>query len=538
MGAGLRLFKLGSNPPGLTWDEAALGYNAYSLWQTGKDEYGFQNRLTLQSIGDFKPSMYTYFTIPSVAVFGLTEFAVRLPGALFGILAIPLVFLITRKLFASNGIGLLTALVLALSPWHIHFSRGAWEANTAFTITLIGLYFFLKSLKKSWWLLGSAIAFPLALYTYQSSRLFVPILGVSLLIIYRKHLYPLKLGYMVASIIGLILLIPLIVTMIQSENRSSLTVQSMFSYTRPSEEIQKTTEELRQSSNSATMRVFHSQQGLWARVIIERTLQYMSPSYLFVTGDPVPRYRAPGVAQGYFVDIIFYLLGIFALVVIPFDKRAKSLLAVWMVLAPLPAVLSQDPTQALQSLQMVFAVNIIIAIGIWYFIRSIRGSLRIKACCYTLILSAYVFNIAYYLDAYHVHMPERTGRYFLTGYKPAIEAIAPIYKEYDKVLMTTDYNAPYIYALFYLGIKPEEFQKQAQLTRTRGVDVGAVQSFNNFEFRHIYYPSDRALKNVLFIGTEEELPDQDIATTEGAELLKTIKFADGTTAFKIVRIKN
>ena len=36
----LRVWKVSEYPAGLNADEAAIGYNAYSLLQTGKDEFG------------------------------------------------------------------------------------------------------------------------------------------------------------------------------------------------------------------------------------------------------------------------------------------------------------------------------------------------------------------------------------------------------------------------------------------------------------------------------------------------------------------
>src|SRR5688572_17254454 len=86
LAAVLRLWNLSSNPPSLTWDEASLGYNAYSLLQTGKDEYGRLFPLNLKSFGDYKPAVYSYLIIPFIVVFGLNEWAIRLPSAIAGIL--------------------------------------------------------------------------------------------------------------------------------------------------------------------------------------------------------------------------------------------------------------------------------------------------------------------------------------------------------------------------------------------------------------------------------------------------------------------
>src|SRR3990167_2080459 len=94
----LRLWNLGGNPPHLTPDEAALGYNAYSILKTGKDEYGQILPVIFKSFGDYKPGLYVYLTVPFVAIFGLTEFAVRLPSALFCILSVFLIFRICLKI--------------------------------------------------------------------------------------------------------------------------------------------------------------------------------------------------------------------------------------------------------------------------------------------------------------------------------------------------------------------------------------------------------------------------------------------------------
>src|SRR3989344_5210772 len=84
----LSLYKLGEVPSGLYQDETAIGYNAYSLLETGKDEHGVSYPLYFKSFGDYKLPVYIYLTAFSVKTFGLTGFAVRLPSAVFGILSV------------------------------------------------------------------------------------------------------------------------------------------------------------------------------------------------------------------------------------------------------------------------------------------------------------------------------------------------------------------------------------------------------------------------------------------------------------------
>ena len=90
----LRFYKLGVNPPSLTWDEASLGYNAYSILKTGADEYGNKFPISIRSFDDYKPPLYVYLAVPSIGIFGLNEFAVRLPSAIIGILSVIAIYFI------------------------------------------------------------------------------------------------------------------------------------------------------------------------------------------------------------------------------------------------------------------------------------------------------------------------------------------------------------------------------------------------------------------------------------------------------------
>ena len=165
----LRTIRLADRPLGFTWDEAALGYNAYSLLKTARDEHGQLLPVIFRSFGDYKPGLYIYADVPSVAVFGLNEFATRLPSAVFGVL-----LLLTSALFAWNFFGrkvsLLTAGLLAVNPWALQFSRGAWEANFSLLLTLLGALLFIR--KKY---LLSAVFLGLTFWTYQGAKLFTPL---------------------------------------------------------------------------------------------------------------------------------------------------------------------------------------------------------------------------------------------------------------------------------------------------------------------------------------------------------------------------
>ena len=213
LAAFLRFVELGKNPPGLYWDEVSLGYNAYSILKTGRDEHGEFLPLTrFKAFGDYKPPGYIYATVPSIALFGLNEFAVRFPSALAGVIMVWLTYLLVRELFPTHlGVALLAASLLAISPWHLQLSRVAFEAMLAAAFNLAGVYLFIKAINKSgWWLIPSGIFFVLTLYTFNSNRLLTPLIVLALTLIYTRNLWAKKTAVITATIIGLILALPLL----------------------------------------------------------------------------------------------------------------------------------------------------------------------------------------------------------------------------------------------------------------------------------------------------------------------------------------
>src|SRR3989304_7589998 len=119
----LRFYKLVDNPPSVSWDAAAVGYNAWSILNFGKDEWGKALPLVFKSFEDDKHPVHIYLTVPAIAVFGLNEVGVRASSAIFGVLNVLVIFFLAKKLFGSSWAGIIASLVLAISPYNIHFSR-------------------------------------------------------------------------------------------------------------------------------------------------------------------------------------------------------------------------------------------------------------------------------------------------------------------------------------------------------------------------------------------------------------------------------
>src|SRR3989339_382010 len=106
IGAFFRFYKLGETPVGLYVDEASLGYNAYSVYKTGLDEYGKWLPVMFRSFSTFQSPIYSYLLIPVIHFLDLSIFSVRLPSAFFGVLSIPLLYLFVKQLVIPAKAGI------------------------------------------------------------------------------------------------------------------------------------------------------------------------------------------------------------------------------------------------------------------------------------------------------------------------------------------------------------------------------------------------------------------------------------------------
>jgi 4-amino-4-deoxy-L-arabinose transferase-like glycosyltransferase len=141
LASGLRLFALGSYPQKFSQDEMVLGYDAWNIWQTGRDHHGELLPIAFRSYNDFVPPVAIYLAAPFVGILGLDEFTTRLPFAVIGIASVVLVAMLGRLWFGALA-GILAALFLAIDPWHLNYSRLALPPSPLPFFTTAALYTF------------------------------------------------------------------------------------------------------------------------------------------------------------------------------------------------------------------------------------------------------------------------------------------------------------------------------------------------------------------------------------------------------------
>ena len=524
----LRVLFVGSNPPGLTSDEAALGYNAYSILKTGRDEYGALFPIIFKSFGDYKPGLYVYLTVPSIAIFGLTEFATRLPSVLMGVAAIYLLYEIVKRVLENEKISFLSAFILSISPWHIQFSRGAWEANAALTLTLFGVLFFLKSFKNNKYLIASSVSFALTLLAYQGAKMSSAIILLLLVAYYRKPFFKIEKKILIISfVVGLFISIPIILSLFNGMT-GRLTVFSVFSYRRPEDYLYPFLNQGSEYIGSVKYYLFHSEVLNFTRGILGRYFNHFSSDFLFFVGDwQNPRHTPPYHGVLLISDVILVVGSLFSL--IKTKKSNVNFFLIWLLLAPLPSALSRDQVSAIRALQMLIPFSVILAIGLDYLTRFKK--------IFVLFVPIYLMAFIYYLDALFIHVPNHDAELWHYEYKQMVQTVTPIQNNYETVRVQQSYAQPYIYFLFYQKYDPVKYQQQAKLIDSEvEQDVGKVEHLDNLYFGPIDWSVNRGDTDTLFVADEVRMPIADSSDPEYFRLIKEIKYPNGFTAFRIVDV--
>lgn len=517
----LRFWQLGENPASLDWDEASLGYNAYSILKTSKDEYGNKLPLSIRSFNDYKPPLYTYLTVPSVAVLGLNELATRLPSAIFGFLAVVISLYLVKELFPSvnKKIHLFFLLFFAISPWHLQFSRIAFEANVALFFFLTGLLFLIKSIKNGYFFIWSTLSFGLSLYAYHSPRLVVPLLLFFFILLYLRKFWGIKRWVLAGFIILFIIVLPLV-----KEIRSSTGARfSSVSVINPDEKLGQSIKLMQDDIKKGDIpgTLMHNRRIVFAREILGGYLDHFNFDFLFIAGDPPGRHHAAGMGMLYYFDLLFVPVGIFYLLGEK-DLVNRKMLFLWFILAPVASALTSGTPHAVRSLLYLPVYQIFSAFGLWIFLRKINSILAVLFPYSMIILIS--FNFFYYLHMYYIHTPVEYAQWWQWGYKQAVEEVGKYENRVGRVLFTYKYDQPYIYFLFYKKINPAWYQQNwgtGEIERAR-------RSFGRYEFRNIEWDKDKNLSNTLLVGTRDEIPDGQ------SGLIKDIKFPDGSVAFRII----
>ena len=494
----IRIYKV-NNYPSFLWDEAAIGYNAYSILETGKDEYGKLFPLIFKSFGDYKPGLYVYLAIPFIKFFGLNELSTRLPSVLIGsLIPVFLYFLIKEIDSKSNKLAIIAAILAVFNPYNIHFSRGSWETNILTAELILASFFFFRALKNNRYVtfLLSALIFASTLYTYQAGKL----ISLLLIIILFATNYQIILSkvkkILVSFIFPLALLsLPLALGLLFNKDSNRLKIVSLFSYPRNQSETQTIISE----TGSFDYDIFHNDFLFFSKEFLIRYFNHFSPRFLAFEGDwQNPRHSAPYIGVLLYPSLLFLIIGLFS-------GKINRFFLLWLLVSPIPASLTRDSVQAVRSMSFSIPLIYFSALGIVIFLNKFSSFFA-----YSLLFFMYFFSFFYFSDLYLNHLVKKSPNDFLYGYKEAVQYLVANQNNFEKFSFTDFYGQPYIFYLFYSKYPPTKYQKQAKLSENLVGDTGKVEKIDNIQFTSTSYDYIKSSPNTLGIFSHDEILRQGI----------------------------
>lgn len=549
----LRFYRLGEIPIGFHRDEANLGYNAYSILNTGREMSGDFLPLHLKSFL-FSPALYSYFSIPFIFIFGLSEFSTRFSSAFFGSLTVIPVFLLSLALLSKEKdkyfISLLSSLFFTISPWSINLSRVATENVIVVFLITFGIYFYNK------WIIGnkikffiiSTILFTISIYTYQAPRGFLPLFLPLMFLIFA---YKQKKKLIISFIIYSIFIILPILSILISHNLS-LRIRMLSIFNSPSTQLvldEKIREDGVMNITPMIARVFDNKLSSYAQTFISSYSDHLSFRFLFTDQGFPDRYRVSGFGLLYLYELPFLILGLWFLV----NKHKKIFIffVTWILMVPIGSALTFDDVPNLQRTFIIFpTLSIISALGFyvsWFYLTSIKKYKKITLFAKILLCTIIIFSFFTYLYSYYVHQVVHKTIYRQEGYKELVATVNNFDRvnNYKSIVVTTAQSDPGIFFIFFNKIDPLFIQKFAR-TDSRG--EYQLENFGKYVFvndecpiREVLVTDKITLQVSSYIKGEPGVLYVDNGACQipktGVNVLTRILRPDQTTAFIIAEIE-
>lgn len=509
IGAFIRVVGINNPETGFYVDEAALGYNAKSLIETGTDEYGKFFPLAFRSFGDFKSPLYIYSAIPLVKLFGI-PLGVRLTSAVWGILTIWWVAEVAREVVGrkkkdgSNWAGIIAGVSLALLPWHVNLSRHAIEAVMATALWSGGILLILKNKYP-----GAIAALALSALTYHSTKYVAPLLVLSLLFFLFKNKKKRKLN----SVMILACLFWIGATVINLQGFSNARALGVAS-------------------------IGINGWGKTIRDIASTYFSYFSPRVLNL-GDWQVRNGIYGVSNVALIILCFFYLGTWQTI-----KKLKNknnfkqvLLLVVLILSPLPASATIDPFHSIRSLIMVVPLSVLTGVGASELIDKMKG--KYKKPLTVLIICLITWQTFFLTERLLIQNSLVGYDDWAWGYEELVEKTVNLdTSKYDKIYVdTTDSSAIYSTWLVFGEVNTREkipFEKgYYDPVKWQSPEKLNIKGNKTIHFKEIYWPKDQLEGNTLFIGSYKRFDPTALQEAE-AKVLEEIKDKTGKTWWMVV----
>jgi hypothetical protein len=573
----LRLWGLAEVPVSLFGDELDVGYHAYSILKTGRDYSGNFMPLHFQSLAEWRTPLYLYSVVPAVAVWGISALGVRLPAVIFGILGVFGMYLLVCELLKNEvnqknrspitdhrSLALLAALLLAISPWHIQYSRAAFEATMLLAFIIFGLYFFFLSTRqyrhpegakrlegsqgKYLWL--SAALFTLTPLIYSTAKLFAPALMLFLFVVWRKKIFSISKKYVMYALVALIITgLPTAYATLFTGGGQRFGYIGVFTNPVIEPEVGQKRLEDALMRGETTMgvsptisdRAFHNKVVFWNENITRNILEPFSTDFLFIKGDINLRHSIEGMGQFYRIEALALILGLILFFVKFKSKKIRMLAAFWIFVGVLPASLTRDGGKHATRLILILPpLVLLISYGIISTLDIIKN-MKIKLLVITGYSGLMAMSFIFYQHNYWIHNPWYSERWWHAGFEEAFEAISAVEDDYDRVIMSMKGEPVWIFFAGWSHYPPAEWQKGYPFEKKIIDGFGKISFIDKYYFgapvetvsihslRDYINTKDLYLANASEVG--ENLIREPERTPADLKLIRAISYPSGEPAY-------
>lgn len=438
-------------------DEVDSGYQSYSLLMTGKDYKGNFLPVYMHSFSEWRAPGMMYFMAPFIKIFGLNEWGVRIPEAVWGMFGILGFYFLLIRLKISKKIVLLTTAFLALTPWNIQYSRSGFELTLMSALIIWGLYFLIRSFQdnKNVLIAISAILFSFSFYTYNTANVYVPLLILLIILIFNWPLKSLlQQKNKLVLFFGLLFLItvPLLMQILWGHAADRFKLFSIFNNDQIVSEINnyRTLD-----NNSLITKLFYNKPIYTIRKIVANYSNAFSSDFLFGMGDVTFRQSLHKVGNLFWVQLPLFFLGI----VYVFAKKKKTIADKFLIglllISPFPSSLTIDGfNHASRLFLMVFPLSYFSAEGLNWLFENLKGILKYLVLSGVALI--FLFEFINYQFYYWNSYKRESWRWWQYGYKEIMISLAQEKNKYKKVMIETVYEPGLIRYLFWLKVDPKK----------------------------------------------------------------------------------
>lgn len=482
IGAFVRLFAIGKFPNALNVDEASSGYDAFSLMKWGIDRGGNSYPVYLYAWGSGQSVLYSYLMIPIIAVTGLTEYGIRLPMAITGVISLYVFYYLIKNIFDNKKYGIIATAFFAICPWHIMKSRWGMECNIFPDLILLASLLLVLGLKKKKTVLQvlAFVVLAISSYSYGTSYLFLPVfvLGTLGYLIYKKELTIKK--SIIYLLIMFVLCIPIIIYIfINTFGLEQITIGKV------------TIPKLLVNRYDEVSTVFSGN-------IFENCVNNLLETLriLILQNDKLEWNAIPQYGLFYLISIVFFIIGLRACVKKYKENSFNQIMNIWMIAAIVLCAFCEANINRINIIMIPCIYYIVV--GLFEFLTKYKQLTVCIAVIYVVLFIEFMYS--------YVNKDYNKYYTFTSGVEDVVDYCKSL--DVDNIYCKYSFKEPFMYFMFYGQEDVNEYLDTVEYFE-EGRTFDNIRSFGKYKF---YLPEEIEKNSVIIVpkNTEIEYNDESV----------------------------